>query len=428
MYRFAHIADCHLGAWRDQTLRDLNIRAFEVAMDKCIQEKVDFIIISGDLFDANIPDLLSVKRAASKMREVKENNIPIYVIYGSHDYSATAISMVDVLQDAGLFKKVVDAEFIGDKLVLNFFCDPKTGAKLTGISGRKLGLERIYYEQIDRESIQAEKGFKIFLFHTAVDEFKPLDYMYTESIPLSEVPPSFHYCAGGHIHKRVEQYSDACGYIVWPGPLFGSTFKDLEVSAQGERRGFYIVEFNDEVRKLNFIEVKVCDIIYEEVNAEGKTANQVEDELKEFAANIDAQGKVILLRVSGMLTAGKPSDINFNVILESIREKGPLVLLPNRHGLTAKEQRPIRVAGGSKAEIEMKLFRERIGSYRIDPNLSPVAKEFLKNMIEGKAGLDMARKLLNMLRSERKENESLNRFRERIWEDAQAVLKLGEME
>ena len=71
MYRFAHIADCHIGAWRDQTLRDLNIRAFEAAMDKCIEERVDFIIISGDLFDVNIPDLSSVKRTASKMREVR---------------------------------------------------------------------------------------------------------------------------------------------------------------------------------------------------------------------------------------------------------------------------------------------------------------------------------------------------------------------
>ncbi|MCP8310332.1 MAG: metallophosphoesterase, partial [Candidatus Methylarchaceae archaeon HK01M] len=122
-YSFAHISDCHVGAWRNQILRDLNIRAFEKAMEKCIEKKVDFIVISGDLFDVNIPDLLSVKRAASKMREVKANNIPIYVIYGSHDYSATAVSIVDVLQSTGLFEKVVDAKYDDDRLVLNFYRD-----------------------------------------------------------------------------------------------------------------------------------------------------------------------------------------------------------------------------------------------------------------------------------------------------------------
>ncbi|MCP8310519.1 MAG: hypothetical protein L6N94_03375, partial [Candidatus Methylarchaceae archaeon HK01M] len=311
--------------------------------------------------------------------------------------------------------------------VLNFYRDPKTGAKLTGISGRKTGLERIYYKEIDRESIQQEKGFKIFLFHTAIDEFKPLDYMYAESIPLSEVPPSFHYCAGGHIHKRVEQYSDAFGHIVWPGTLFGSTFKDLEDSAKGERRGFYIVEFDDQVSKLNFAEVNVCDIVYEKVSAEGKTPKQVEDELKDFASRVEAQGKVILLKVSGMLSAGKPSDIDFNTVLDAIRRKDPLVIVPNRHGLTAKGLTEIRVTGDTKTEIEMKLFRERVGSYTVNPAISSNAKQILKNTLEGRAGLNTAENLLDTLSSERKENEKVSVFKDRIWHETQTILKLGEI-
>lgn len=429
MHRFAHLSDCHIGAWRDLTLRELNIKAFEKAMNRCVEEKVDFIVISGDLFDANIPDLSSVIRAASKMREVREHNIPIYTIYGSHDYSATTVSIVDVLQSAGLFEKVVNAEFIEDKLKLNFFTDPKTKAKLTGISGRKTGLERTYFEQIDRESIRCETGFKIFLFHTAVEEFKPLDYIYAESIPLSEVPQSFQYCAGGHIHKRIEQHSEDSGYIVWPGPLFGSTFKDLEDSSNGERRGFYIIDFDDqEVRKLSFEEVKVCDIIYETISADGKTANQVEHELKEFASNVDCRGKVVLLRISGILTVGKPSDIDFQSALEEIRKKDPLVVVPNRNGLTTKEQEPVRVTGESRVEIETNLFKERIGAYRVDASLSPTVKAALSNRLEGNSGLNLAVRLLSILRSERKENEKAGAFEERIWQEMQEALRLEELE
>ncbi|NIO36872.1 serine/threonine protein phosphatase, partial [Candidatus Bathyarchaeota archaeon] len=57
MYKFAHIADCHLGANRNPVLQKLESDAFEKAMTKSIEEEVDFIVISGDLFHSNIPDM-----------------------------------------------------------------------------------------------------------------------------------------------------------------------------------------------------------------------------------------------------------------------------------------------------------------------------------------------------------------------------------
>ena len=37
--RFAHLADCHIGAWRDPALSELSIQSFEQAIDKCIDLK-----------------------------------------------------------------------------------------------------------------------------------------------------------------------------------------------------------------------------------------------------------------------------------------------------------------------------------------------------------------------------------------------------
>ncbi len=70
--KFAHLADCHIGAWRDQRIRDINIKSFENAIDQIIEEKLDFIIISGDLFHVNIPDLESVHRVVEKIQEAKQ--------------------------------------------------------------------------------------------------------------------------------------------------------------------------------------------------------------------------------------------------------------------------------------------------------------------------------------------------------------------
>jgi len=61
MYKFAHIADCHLGAQKYSKLKELELKAFKETLDICITEKVDFIIISGDLFHSNLPDMGIVK-------------------------------------------------------------------------------------------------------------------------------------------------------------------------------------------------------------------------------------------------------------------------------------------------------------------------------------------------------------------------------
>lgn len=42
------MADLHLGGWREDTLREVGIKAFEKAIDISIDENVDFILISGD--------------------------------------------------------------------------------------------------------------------------------------------------------------------------------------------------------------------------------------------------------------------------------------------------------------------------------------------------------------------------------------------
>jgi DNA repair protein SbcD/Mre11 len=82
-----------LGSWRNPKLRELNLKAFEKAIEVSLSEKVDFILITGDFFDVNVPDLEPVNRAVKLLRSVQDHNIAIYIIYGSHDFSPNAVSM-----------------------------------------------------------------------------------------------------------------------------------------------------------------------------------------------------------------------------------------------------------------------------------------------------------------------------------------------
>jgi DNA repair exonuclease SbcCD nuclease subunit len=61
------IADCDIGVWRDSTVRELSISAFETAIDQCVEEKVDFVLIARDLLHMNLPELSDVARAATKL-------------------------------------------------------------------------------------------------------------------------------------------------------------------------------------------------------------------------------------------------------------------------------------------------------------------------------------------------------------------------
>ena len=79
--KFAHLADAHLGAFsKNPVLRDLNLKAFETAIMKSIEENVDFILIAGDLFHNPIPDMDIVKKSVEIMKSAVDTGIRIYAV------------------------------------------------------------------------------------------------------------------------------------------------------------------------------------------------------------------------------------------------------------------------------------------------------------------------------------------------------------
>ena len=67
--KYAHLADLHLGSWRDQKMRDLSTNSFLKAIDLCVNDKVDFILFAGDLFNTSLPPLDILKIVTKKLKE-----------------------------------------------------------------------------------------------------------------------------------------------------------------------------------------------------------------------------------------------------------------------------------------------------------------------------------------------------------------------
>jgi len=423
LYKFSHITDCHLGSWRNPKLRDLNIQAFERSILISIKEQVDFILITGDFFDVNIPQLAPVKKAVEIMKHARDSGIPIYMIYGSHDFNTANISMIDILHSAELFIKPTEFEFNTDSIILKFFVDEKTGAKITGISGRKVGLDKEIYERLDKQKLESEDGFKIFLLHKGIQEILPLNLQFRDSIPISLIPKGFDYYGGGHIHKRVEKKMDS-SIIAYPGPLFGSTFQDLEETAKGETRGFYIISFDKQIIDCKFIEINVAEILYKEIVSQKWNSEKLKNEITRNISELEVKDKVVLIKVKGKLL-GKRSNIDFGKFSLDISERGALLSFININTLSTDETSSVAVQSNNKLDIEKEIFHESIKNFQTESTLSNKLKNQINSKLTGKAGENISISLLDVLRNEKLENENASTYDDRIISVAKSVFDEG---
>lgn len=400
MVKFAHLADIHLGAFRDQRLRELNLSAFEKALDEAATQGVDFAVIAGDLFHINIPDLAVVQQAVRKMRAFGK---PIYVVYGSHDYSPTQTSVIDILHEAGVLTKVSAGAYQNGKLVLDVVEDEKTGVKITGISARKLGLEKTYFQDLDTQALEKISGKKIFVFHCAIAEHKPSSLQRMDAVPLSLFPKGFDYYAGGHVHERL-LVDFGTGKLAYPGPLFAADFRDLE-SLCKQPHGFYVVELNG---KSQFVPVDVCRVHHETVSAQGLAVPPAQEKILTAAQKIPS-ANVTLFEVKGTLSQGKPSEINWTAIRETLQRQNQIAYI-NKNQLEAADEKTVRVNAHDPHRIAETVFFESLADRTYDADF------------KGNQGVQRSLRLLEALKQENP-GETKKRWEEKIVDEAVGVLK-----
>jgi len=404
--KFAHMADCHIGAWREPKLREANLQAFFRAIDICIEEKVDFILISGDLFNTAFPGIDGLKEVVLKLMELKDAEIPAYVVPGSHDFSPSGKTMLDVLENARLFTNVFRGKVENGLLKLKFTEDRKTGAKITGILGRRGLLEQSYYENLDRKSLEEELGFKIFMFHSPVQELCPEGAIF-DSSPLSFFPKGFNYYAGGHVHTVFSKKIEGYGIFSYPGPLFPNSFLEMEALQNG---GFYIVDEGGEKIKASYRPIILYNVYPISVDCEGKSAEQARALILAAAEGREFINTIVLIRLYGKLSLGKSSDINFSEIFLQFYGRGAFFVMKNTNALKTDEFEQVTSSADSVENIEELLISENAAKMRFGKISEEKSKLFIKA-------------LMTVLSSEKKEGERVSDFESRIRDDFKRALK-----
>ncbi|MEK6873541.1 MAG: DNA repair exonuclease [Nanoarchaeota archaeon] len=384
--KFAHMGDCHLGGWRFPELQELNFQSFSKAIDIAIKEEVDMILITGDLFDSAYPSIDILKRTFAEFRKIKEARIPCFIIAGSHDYSVSGKTFLEVLEHAGFCKNT----FISSEREDNIYLEPVTFKEyaLYGYPGMKSGLE---VPKLKKVFLQDAPGFfKIFMLHTTLTE--AIGSLPIDSISIDELPKADYY-ALGHLHVDFAKPN-----IAYSGPIYPNNFEELEELKHGQ---FYLVEYNPNTRSINKtkIPLKIKDIIILKIELDNSLTS-TEKIMSELDKN-DIEDKIVLLRLSGSFKSGKVSDIRFHEIENFSKDKKVYCLIKNTSKLKIEE---------SSISLEIKDMHE------VEDNI--IKEHFNSNTKFG----DKISSLLRALSIEKQEDEKNQTFEDRLMSELKSIL------
>jgi|SRR3989344_3568046 len=390
MVKFAHITDCHLGGWRQQELQELNFLHFKKVIELSIQERVEFILFTGDLFDSAFPPIETLKETFSEFKKIKEAGIKSFVIAGSHDYSVSGKTFLDVLEKAG-FCEIAKYEETDKEVTL--FPLSYTTIKIYGYPGKKSGLEVPSLRKIKIKE-PYENNFRILMLHTTLTEVVgdiPID-----SIAINELPQADYY-ALGHVHMDYQSENNGKP-VVYGGPTFPNNFKELEDLQGG---CFYIVEING-FTKVTKKEIKLKEI--QKIIIKVVNALEANEQIIRECDKYEIEDKIVLLRVEGVITKGKIVDINFNEIQEYMKKRNVFSFLKNTSKLET-----------TKKEIEIEFQEkdvEKVEEIIVKKYEAKNPSEFNKIIFQ----------LMEVLSKEKKEDEKSQVFEERLFDELEKVI------
>lgn len=260
--KFMHISDLHLGSIlnignnESGNIKDIEINgvyeAFGKAVDTAIEKEVDFIIISGDIYDRDCYYVKANKIFLDGVEKLGENNINVYIIHGNHDP----------------LKGLRNLYNIPDNLYIFPYDSPETyeikdkeGSVICRIIGQSYEKKEEGKKLYNSFSIQ-EPSFNIGVLHTSLS---PNDKKYVPSSvnELSNVK-GIDYWALGHIHKG-SIIKEGNPWIVYPGNPQGRDFGETGV------RGCYIVTVTNGKAALEFI--PIGNYIYKDIEIDIKNCS-----------------------------------------------------------------------------------------------------------------------------------------------------------
>lgn len=214
--KLLHVADLHIGKIVNEfSMLEDQKYILEQILQTAIVQKVDAILIAGDLYDRSIPPADAVAVFDHFLTQALGHQIRMIMIAGNHDSQERVSFLEDVLQGQGLYISGVPKEELktvrlqNTEIVLLPFCKPSQVQCSTSEEAVRKLLSG-YWEK-EKEQTGDEKKSRILVTHYFVtDSGREPELSDSEATihvgSLDNVDASvfegFDYVALGHIHKK----------------------------------------------------------------------------------------------------------------------------------------------------------------------------------------------------------------------------------
>ena len=218
--KFIHAADIHLdsplvglqfyeGAPVDE-VRGATRRALENLIELAVAEKVDFVLLAGDLYDGDWKDYNTGLFLSNQMSRLREEGIRVFIISGNHD-AASQITRHLRMPDNVKFLSVRNPETVKiEKLGL-------------AIHGQGYAARAVTEDMAGGYPLASPHHFNIGLLHTSLDGREGHE-SYAPTNVSSLLSKGYDYWALGHVHAREIVCKEP--WIVFPGNIQGRHIRE----------------------------------------------------------------------------------------------------------------------------------------------------------------------------------------------------------
>src|SRR5581483_6289584 len=249
MTKFLHIADIHLGIRRyrsEERAKDF-FHAWRTCLERyALTEKVSFVLIAGDLFDARKVEPQAMNHAMVMLVKLRDAGIPVVAIEGNHDsHEATQrFSWLRSLSQWGFLRLLEPVHDESGVRLLPWDAEEGKGS-FVDIDGVRI-FGSIWYGSTVGQALpnlveqmrehRDEQRFNIMMLHTDVEGQLNRPIPALPIAKINELKSSVDYLALGHTHKNFA----IDDWVFNPGSLAACS-----VDEYFNTRGAYLVEIVD---------------------------------------------------------------------------------------------------------------------------------------------------------------------------------------
>ena len=243
--KFLHLADVHLGYQQYNHKERFNDfgRAFLHIVDQAIAERVDFVLLGGDLFQKRAIDPPTLIQAIEGLGQLKAAGIPVAAVEGNHEHAhyRDVFSWMEFLADRGYLALLNPTINEGKVLLTSWdgaqgaYLDLAGGVRIYGVKYYGASTPRVVEGLIEALAAvdHSRLQYVILMMHAGLEGVLP---GYSATLTHSQIAPLndyVNYLALGHIHKPFERE----GWIYNPG---SPETCGIDEAAWPER-GYYLV-------------------------------------------------------------------------------------------------------------------------------------------------------------------------------------------